>query len=227
MQPKHILSLVLASLILSGCATYQSPDGDPSIACMERVDKSPALAPLKVKLGTLRGTSLDLDVMADKSKPTPEERALVKQWHSERLSCMSEGESFRASKTIPGYADIVADHTNSLARLTSRLYQGELSYSEFASERASIYEAMFGRVQRLYQEFAANEAQANQRAALTYLMLQGAMPRPQVVVPAYQPVQTLQPVQALPARPAPVFVPSRTINCTSIDYGLTTQTTCR
>lgn len=213
--------VAIFALALAGCATFQSPDQDPSISCMEKVDALPTLAPLKVKLGSLRGTSMDLDVLADKSKPTPEEKTLIKQWHSARLSCMSEGDKFRASKTIPGYFDLVSDHTNSIARLTSRLVQEELSYSEFAAERSQIYQTLNDRVQRLYQNFAVNEAQANQRAAMTYLMLQGAMPKPQVLAPTYQVVQPI------PVVPQPVYVPPRTINCTSSTYALTTHTTCR
>lgn len=218
---KLVACLSVAAVLVSGCATHQSADDDPSIACMQQVDALPALAPLKAKLGSLSGASLDLDVMSDKSKPTPEETALVKQWHSARLACMGEAERFRATKTIPGYAALVSSHTKSYAHLIGKLYQGELSYGEFAGERSRLYDEMNAKLQALQRDFAASEAAARQRAAMTYLLMQGAMPRPQAPAPTYQVIQPP------PARPAPVFVPPQTINCTSNTLGQTVHTTCR
>lgn len=215
---KNLKFIVVAVVAVgaSGCATYQSLENDPTYACMAKVEAMPELASLKVKLGSLRGASQDLDVIADKSTPTAEIKPLIKQWHESRLACIDAGETFRATKAVPGYAALVSSHTSSYSRLIARLYQGEVSYSEFAAQRAELYEAMNKNVARVFQEFDMNEREANRQAAMTYLMLQSAMPRPAAPAPAYVPVQ-----------PIPTYVPPRTINCTSYNYGLSTQTTCR
>ena len=216
MRGFQCVAIASFALVVSGCATYQSPDSDPSIACMVNVESLPELAPLKAKLGSLRGASQDLDVMADTSAATQAEKPLLKLWHSARIACMNEGDVFRATKTIPGYVGLVSDHTGSMNRLIAKLYQGEMSFGEFASQRAQVYETLNSSVNRLYQEFAANEKQENRQAAMTYLMLQSAMPRPAAPATTYQIVQ-----------PPPVYIPPKTFNCNSYTYGVNTQTTCR
>lgn len=216
-----IICLAFVSVGLGGCASYQSPDSDPSIACMARVEAMPELAALRAKVGSLVGASQDLDVMADTSTATQTEKPLIKQWHSTRMACIGEGEGFRASKTIPGFAGLVSSHTSSMNRLIGQLYQGQISYGEFASQRAQTYETLNSSANKLYQEFAANERQGNQQAAMNYLMLQNAMPRPAA------PLTTYQVVQPPPVYQQPAYTPPRTINCTSNTYGTNTQTTCR
>ena len=218
----------LVVLVLSGCATYQSTDSDPSIACMARVQSMPELAPLKAKIGSLAGASQDLDVLADTSVPSPAEKLLIKQWHTSRLACMNEGEGFRAAKTIPGYAGLVSVHTSSMNRIVAKLYQGEMTYGEFAAQRTQIYETLQSSESQIHQDFEVREQQAKRQAAMNYLMLQSAMPRPAAPVAPVAPAANYRiVVQPQPVYQQPVYVPPRTINCNSYTHGTNTQTTCQ
>lgn len=202
---KAIAILALLALPAFG----QQFGDDPSARCFDALDLEAELQPLRGKVGSLsRPTSAGIDVLTDRARASEAERPMIREWAKLRQNCFDRGTEYRARSAPPGYQEQMTNANTLLTALIARLYLGELSYGEFAAERARLaadntarLTAIFNAAARAAQDHdrhaqevmrAAHEANVRDRAerearlardnASTLQILQMLQPKPKVGV---------------------------------------------
>lgn len=176
-------AIILAALaLLAGCDTMpqqqvqQAPRptaaDDPSVTCARRAAVMPQFAPLSEKIAiNMRADQVSLEMLADRARPTDQEKALLSAWQQQRVACFDVGVSFRAAYAPPRYVAWLSSSHNGTSGLVARLYGGDMTYGEFNRARASLAadtEATRLEMQqreRETQAAAAAQDDANRRAA--------------------------------------------------------------
>lgn len=108
----------------------------------------------------VKPADLPLEMMADKSYPSEEERRALSVWKIARDSCMDRGESFRQAYAPPAYRASVTSNVTRVHELTAKLYAGEMNYGEFNRARAGNAAASQEQLATISQQ----EREANARA---------------------------------------------------------------
>jgi hypothetical protein len=213
--------VLLAAAGLVGCAHQQQQQqtrptarDDPSNGCFAELAFDARFVPLREKMAiNLHPSKPTLDMLADRSYVTDEEKRLIGVWQVARDACTDRGESFRAAYAPPEYRANIATGQVRLNNLTAKLYAREITFGEFnraRSENAADMQARGAAVEQREKEAAAAAQardEANRRAAV------GA---------ALQNMQTQQLIQQQQQQQLLEQNRMRTTNCTRVGN----QTNC-
>lgn len=171
-----------AAVSVAGCVTpgggqqqsRPSARDDPSMGCFAEISVSSRFEPLRNKIAiNLRPENATLEMLADKSVPTEEERRLIGVYKIARDTCADQGASFRASYAPPGYVAAFNGNLIRVNELLARLYGGDISYGEFNRARAgnvSVTTSQMAEVEQ--QERDANARNEDRRRAAAGAALQ-------------------------------------------------------
>jgi hypothetical protein len=110
--------------------------GIPDTSCYNEVANIPELAPLQDRVSIGPVDPRRTEILFIRSKPTPDERALLRKWLAARHYCRTLiSASVGAQTPMFHHADL---NWGALAteRLIERLISGELTYGEFNRQRA-------------------------------------------------------------------------------------------
>lgn len=113
-------------------------DRDQSVACLGQLRDDPKFRLLYAKLPfDVSAKSQPLEVLANKTKPTPKEKAALSAYSSEKERCTDIGNEWR-KQTFPPDANAVftAYRTESIAVLTD-LYAGKITFGEAVKLRVN------------------------------------------------------------------------------------------
>jgi len=155
-------------------ANAQSPDDmvkrlesdrDQSVACLGQLRDDPKFRSLYAKLPfNVSAKSQPLEVLANKTKPTPKEKAVLSAYSAEKERCIDIGNEWR-KQTFPPDANAVftAYRTGSIAVLTD-LYAGKITFGEAVRlqvNQSATFDQNLDTLRRNYQ--AQSEAYEKQR----------------------------------------------------------------
>jgi hypothetical protein len=181
--------LAIAVLAAAAAAHAQRPTGadDPTIHCLRSLSERAELAPLAAKIGDLNNAHRQtLPQLADPSKPTEDEKALISLWGTERMTCLDRGRQFRAQYAPPAFAQAFEGGQQRFITLLARLYSGELTYGQFNQARNESATQMAAQFQQAAQglndlaraEQAQRQAEAQAQFQSGLQLLQMARPQP-------------------------------------------------
>lgn len=197
--------VMLALAVLATSAHAVSGADDPTVQCLGALAARPDLRPLEVKIGSLASANKQtIAQLADPSRPTEDEKALISTWGTQRMACVEQGARFRTEYAPPGVGAAFEDNQRRLIVLLAKLYAGELTYGQFnqaRNESSGVFQAQMQQLQqqmnaqnRASQERAAaqNQLEAQQRQAATQAQFQQGlqllqMARPQPIPNLMQP----------------------------------------
>lgn len=169
------LLLLIALVPLAGCVTpgpqqvKRGPNDDPSRACFDALAYDKRFVPLRDRIAiNLPASQPTIQMLADKSSPTPDEKLALGEWAAARDGCLAQGAAFRAAYAPPTYTTWMSSNVTTVKLLVARLYAGEISYGEFNRQRAEASESSkayaAGMAQRDREQAAAAEERRRQDA---------------------------------------------------------------
>jgi hypothetical protein len=117
------------------------------VLCMNSVGADERLIPLADKVALLQTKTQTFQMLANTTYPSKEEQSLIGIWANARQECFNQAESERVRTTAPPVLPVIAESNVKFNAVTADLYNGKLTYGQFAQIRA--------------QHFAEYQAQAN------------------------------------------------------------------
>lgn len=203
-----------AALVLAGCnATMPERQiteaDDPARPCFTSLPTNERWSMLNAKIPLDSPRQATLQMLADSSKPSDQEREALSQWANARKLCADMGLAFRHRHAPPGVASVYDRQQTALLQAIAALYAGDLTYGQFNVQRQRIGTQTNAEYDSLRSQQVQQASQA-QSDALQTLQLQ----------------QLLQASQPRP-RPLPMPTPPQTVNCNSQQIGNQVHTTCR
>ncbi|WP_059420271.1 hypothetical protein [Sulfuricella sp. T08] len=180
------LIITLAIVILvSGCQNQMQRENssaaaipNPGVACINELPNRSEFSRIanKVSLGTPEQQTLEM--FSDMKKPTEEEKTAIAAWVKAKAECNNLSRQWSAQIKMPAQFVTINESTlSSFMILTSELYNGKLTYGEYAKARAELrsntQQKLAAETQNSQQQQSAAEEQ-NKNRALMYLMNQQA-----------------------------------------------------
>jgi hypothetical protein len=143
-----MISRVLGAMtliLLAGCAGMQQRQAEAQIqaitqSCIQRVQSDRDLDPIRTKIELYRTAMSGAPppaMLADQSRPSPEERIAIAKWSSIREACMQELLPLRAN------LEPYRQYNERMGLLVAALYDGRFTYGQFAAERMKTSDQMF------------------------------------------------------------------------------------
>jgi len=192
-----IITLCTIVVALSACAT--KPD-DQFAKCMDAVATNPKYAPLEKKLALGKVSSQTLEMRANNSVASDSDKPLISSWASDRQQCFSAVDPVIQKSMHPKVYALILQTRANAKTLTSRLYEGKITYGQYAEGR-QLNEDADQQARLEIAGKAVDEQSANERQVLL-MQLQALQNKP-TPTPA----------------PMPYMIPTRptvTTNCTTI-----------
>lgn len=185
---------IVLLIVLAGCQTTQpaqvSIPPDPGRACVNDLAHRPEFSIIADKLALVDPSLQTFGMLSNTSKPNAAEKMTIAEWVKARQECIAMRREWRSQVNMPLILTAVQDASfSSFLNLTADLYNGKLTYGEYAKARANNAaqgdrqwaEAM----QYLREQEAAADAQ-RRNLAMQYLLNQ------QRATPTYTPVVPYQ-----------------------------------
>ena len=143
--------IVLASLLLL-CSSQQV-----LADCFSDLAYLPELKPIREKVALASVTEQTFGMLTDNNYRTPDEAPAIFRWHFERDKC---------SRMRPPASNPVEQLTvqafNSIQSMLPDLYEGKMTYGEFAKRRQSIANDLDARAQQMFGQYQQQQAQQQQ-----------------------------------------------------------------
>lgn len=192
------LSIVIfLAVITTGCATPQQSQQatippNPELGCIEAIVSRADFALIRSKIYLASAKDQPFAMMTNTDKPTEEEKKEIAAWISARQECFNNADSWYQQYSHPQLNAIVRRYTLMFFTLTADLYNGKITYGDYANGRSQIYVHLQSDIAVIIQHLNEQQAAANEQnknRALMYLLNQ---PKPyQAPAPSYYPVQPM------------------------------------
>jgi hypothetical protein len=133
----HLLG-AMTLILLAGSAGMESRAILQS--CTQRVQTDRDLDPIRTKIELYRTAMSGAPppaMLADQSRPSPEERIAIAEWNSIREACVQEELSLRPN------LEPLRQANERMGLLVAALYEGRLTYGQFVAERMNTSDRMF------------------------------------------------------------------------------------
>lgn len=131
----------MTTLMFVGCAPTPPQrvaiPPNPQDACVISIVNDLQFAPLSSKI-QLGGPVPSFDILTIQDRPTAEEKALIEKWVSARQTCFAESAPWRSQWLHPALRGIPETVHSSFLILVAELYNGSLTYGDFAKKRAEL-----------------------------------------------------------------------------------------
>lgn len=116
-----------------------TPDKNNFQSCFSDIAKNPDLEPIKGKVGLENAQSQSFSMLADNSKPTAQDKPMLKRWGDMRDVCMKMMHESMAAQRAPLPIINVTDAVNTASQsLLVELINSNMTYSEFAKKRSDL-----------------------------------------------------------------------------------------
>ncbi len=188
------ISFVLL-IVLVGCQTSQpaqpSIPPNPGLACNKNSEKRPEFTIIagKVALPT-RAPQQAFEMLSNTTKPNTDEKIAIAEWIKGKQACADMTLEWQKQYHFPPLiAAIGATAFSTFLNLTADLYNGKLTYGEYARNRAEItarFDQQLAEATQHLQEQEAADYQQRRNLAMQYLLNQ------QRTAPIYTPVVPYQ-----------------------------------
>ena len=215
------LSLAICAGSLVGCVTpgkqaYKpTAADDPSNACFASLMVDKRFDVLRPKIAiNIKPSELPLDMMADKSVPTAEERQALGVWKVARDSCMAQGESFRQAYAPPAHRAALTSNVTRVHDLTAKLYAGDMTYGEFNRARAGNAATSQEQMANVAQQEREQNAREDDRRRVAAGMALQTMQNQQMILQQQQQQQQLMLQQSRPTNTNCARIGNQ-VNCTT------------
>ena len=137
--------LLVSFLALGGCAAPAQPEGDrvkaaatqamsEMSACRTREEAMPAYQALKDKLPPLDGSAPSPELEANTAKPTPEEAALLLEFHRDGITPCRKITLDNVAKVNPALLPPIVEAHTASKESYFRLVRREMSWGAFATD---------------------------------------------------------------------------------------------
>ena len=134
-------------------------------ACYNKLASEPSLNILTGKVAIDNVKKQTFDMLANESVPTQQEKAAIKQWGNLRAGCNAESDVFYARVGTPASLLALYGATKTaIDNLLVLLYNGSITYGEFAKKRQDIRDASVTADAQISEELAKQSAEAQARA---------------------------------------------------------------
>ncbi|MHB8562672.1 MAG: hypothetical protein ACYDDA_01775 [Acidiferrobacteraceae bacterium] len=204
---KRVIILVV-TMVLAGCQTTRPVvPPDPGIACAKALETNPEFSIIAGKVALVDPRQQTFSMLINTSKPDQVEKVAIAKWITDKQACYALTQRWRAQYNFPSTLSAIDDANNSkFLNLSANLYNGKLTYGQYAKARAKVFAEVSQQwaeeVQHLRDMQAAAEAQRRRMTAM-FLLTQHP----------YQ-VQLPQPAE-IPTTTTNCFVVGNEMRCTT------------
>ena len=151
------LLLVVELAMLIGASSCVRAALDPSNECYKSLAGKSELAPLSDKVGLSSVPDQTFAMLANKEIAKPSERPVIARWAELMTECYKIGRGFRESLPL-SVQQSLEDQKANLEDLAVQLYDGRISYGEFATKRRSLAAVTLSKLAALQQAAKADAA---------------------------------------------------------------------
>lgn len=156
---KNNIALCLG-LCLVWPAWSQSPDENPSIACISQLKDDARIQILADKIPFDITQSQPLETLANKSKPTAKEKVALSFFVAEGERCANLGAYWREKNVPPEINGLLAAYRIDAVAAIADLYAGKISYGDLAKLRAKSAAELKVRVDAVVRDLQEKRASA-------------------------------------------------------------------
>lgn len=157
--------IAIAAALVAMAAHAQS--SDPYGNALDSRDKlcrssyeDPALDPLRSKLPALSGGTLTLEILADQTKPSAEQRAALLAYDRLIADCEAGFRTILGAYRPPQFGAAYRQYTEESQALRAKLYGGGMTFGEYLSAGRSAHSRFAERMDQLDAQFAALQGAA-------------------------------------------------------------------
>lgn len=134
-------------------------------ACFKKLAKQPSLTILTGKVAVDDVKKQTFDMLTNRAVPTEQEKTTIKQWSNMRAGCYAAADAFYARTSVPASLLALYGSTKTAGdNLLVLLYNGAITYGEFAQKRQDIQDASVTAEAQIKEELAKQSAEAHARA---------------------------------------------------------------
>jgi hypothetical protein len=157
--------IAIAAALVATAAHAQSSDpyGD-ALDSRDRLCRAsyeePALDPLRSKLPALSGGTLTLELLADQTKPSAEQRAALLAYDRLIADCEAGFKTILTAYRPPQFGAAYRQYTEESQALRAKLYGGGMTFGEYLSAGRSAHSRFAERMDQLDAQFAAQQEAA-------------------------------------------------------------------
>jgi hypothetical protein len=147
-------------LVFSAASISASALGNPldeSNACIAALQGDPKIQILSSKFPYDIFSSPTLEILANKSKPTPKEKVALSYLNIEREKCIDIGNEFRRNNFPVDIQALATTFRSDSVSTLADLYAGKMTYGEAAKVRAKIAADFRMNLDSLVQKYQAQE----------------------------------------------------------------------
>lgn len=131
---KQIAILTLVIIALFACATVPNP----GFTCYESLKQRPDFQAISTKVALGNTSDQTFQMLSDTSRPTDTEKQIIAAWVAARQQCAKLTQDHTAAYGPTLAVPILRSLVSSLLSATADLYNGQLTYGEYAKRRAQI-----------------------------------------------------------------------------------------
>lgn len=180
MKPTALLTTIMVSLSLLGCATSQQVQRTPTgwtheevnaalfaadNLCTERLS-DPALNPIRAHIPIENGDDATIKQLASKKKPNSAEKEAILVWDGVTTACVQNIVNVnRQAGALPSYVANLEALGQAQKQAKARLWAGQISYGEYLAVSSTNRKEFGKRAQEILDGAAAAEMQRAQAAA--------------------------------------------------------------
>jgi len=111
---------------------------NPALTCIQQIAVGTDFDAIKSKLALGTAAEESFEMLTNNDKPTEEEKTQIAKWIGRRLECDRESAAWLRQYAPPEIAAINSNAATSFFSLTADLYNGKLTYGEYAHARARV-----------------------------------------------------------------------------------------
>ncbi len=167
-------------IVLAGCQTNQpaqvSIPPDPAGACKKDLAHRPEFSIIADKLALVDTSQQTFEMLSNISKPNATEKTAIAEWVKAKQYCFGQSREWRSQYNAPTIlAAIQETGVSTFLNLTADLYNGKLTYGEYAKARADLtaqLQRQWAEAAQHLREQEAADDQQRRNLAMQYLLNQ-------------------------------------------------------
>jgi Skp family chaperone for outer membrane proteins len=160
--------------------------------CFEALSDDGDLTLIKDKVSLVGAGEQTFSMLVDNSKPTTEEQKALLIWGNKRDVCFKEvRKALDAQGTAPAIKNVLTSGSHTAQMLLIDLYNGKLTYAEFANRRQDLTQVINEAIANIQSELQKQSAEAKARADQLALQAQ------QNMISAYQATNQVRQTQQM------------------------------
>jgi hypothetical protein len=156
---------LLGLFVLVRPVRAQAAATDPFVQCVKGFTAEAHYASIAAKLPLADINSISFGMLADQSKPTPQERQDIAEWFDRRDACWKSTAEYHAEAWPPEFIQVADESTAALKAIGVDLYNRRISYGEANRQIQDVGNSTKAKVAILVKQFQADAVGQQARAA--------------------------------------------------------------